>query len=246
MEKRSACNTFITVGVFSIAMGFLEAVVVVYLRKLYYPEGFSFPLSTIPVTILLIELVRESTTLVMLVCVAVLAGNNYLQWFAYFIYTFGVWDIFYYVGLKLMVNWPESLLTWDILFLIPVAWVGPVLAPVICSLTMIALAGCIVFFQEKGYTIIMKKTEWALLLFGAFVIFCTFIRDYSVLIIRKGFLTEISAININERFLKVLAEYIPTRFNWFSFSVGEAFIIGSMGLLIWKTMANKGSKNVSG
>jgi hypothetical protein len=111
-------------GIFALFMGFLEATVVVYLRELYYPGGFEFPLQTFDVKLFAIELVREFSTLVMLVTVGMLAGKTPLQKFGFFLYLFGVWDIFYYVALKLFLNWPASFLTWDLLFLIPVTWVG--------------------------------------------------------------------------------------------------------------------------
>jgi hypothetical protein len=38
-------KTIIWLAVFSMAMGYLESAVVVYLRKLYYPDGFKFPLA---------------------------------------------------------------------------------------------------------------------------------------------------------------------------------------------------------
>jgi membrane protein implicated in regulation of membrane protease activity len=62
---------------------------------------------------------------------------------------FAIWDIFYYIFLWLLIGWPESFFTWDILFLLPVTWVGPVLAPVINSLTMIVLAGLILLADRK-------------------------------------------------------------------------------------------------
>lgn len=124
---------------FAIAMGFLEAIVVVYVRELYYPEGFRFPLKLIPPRIFSIELVRELTTLIMLAGIGLLAGKTKSGKFAWFLVNFGIWDITYYLALKIFLDWPESLHTWDILFLIPVTWIGPVLAPVICSVTMILL-----------------------------------------------------------------------------------------------------------
>lgn len=126
---------------FSIAMGLLEAAVVIYLRYLYYPDGFRFPLTLMAENVVITELLREVATLIMLVGVAVLAGRTAHQRFAFFLIAFGVWDIFYYVFLKLLLGWPESLLTWDILFLLPVPWVGPVLTPCLVSLTMILMAG---------------------------------------------------------------------------------------------------------
>ena len=122
-------------------MGFLEAAVVVYLREILYPGGFSFPLSPVPASLALTEIFREVATLVMLVSIGILAGRKFSTGFAWFIYSFAIWDIFYYIFLKAVLGWPESLMTWDVLFLIPTTWTGPVLTPVLVSLTMILFAG---------------------------------------------------------------------------------------------------------
>src|SRR4051812_35113448 len=86
---------------FSIAMGFMESAVVIYLRKIYYAEGFHLPLKAIDLNIALVELCREAATLIMLVTIALIAGKNGIQRFSYFLICFGIWDIFYYVFLKL-------------------------------------------------------------------------------------------------------------------------------------------------
>src|SRR5690349_1048470 len=133
---------------FSIAMGFLESAVVIYLRALYYPHGFEFPLVLMPNTMAGVELLREAATIVMLVSIGIIAGRNTAQRFSFFIYSFAVWDIFYYIFLKVFVDWPPSFFTWDILFIIPVPWVGPVLAPCIISLTMIVLTLFVIIAAE--------------------------------------------------------------------------------------------------
>ena len=107
---------------FGIAMGFFEAAVVVYLRQLYYPGGFSFPLKIMALGELSIEYLREFSTLIMLFSLAIVAGRNFYERFSYFLLCFGIWDIFYYVWLKVLLDWPQSLLTWDILFLIPIVY----------------------------------------------------------------------------------------------------------------------------
>ena len=105
---------------FSTAMGFMESAVVIYLRHIYYPEGFRFPL--VPVSNLdgITELFREFATLIMLVTISAIAGKNPVQRFAIFLLNFAIWDLAYYLFLKLFLGWPLSLFTWDILFLIPV------------------------------------------------------------------------------------------------------------------------------
>lgn len=223
---------FMLTGLFAFAMGFLEAIVVVYIRELYYPNGFSFPLQTMPAGMLSVELVREICSMVILLTIALIAGKNKLQKFAWFIYCFAVWDIFYYVGLKLFLNWPPSLMTWDILFLIPVAWVGPVLAPLICSLTMILLAACIVLIQEKGHDVRIKRSEWGLIIGGAVIIFIAFIWDHSRIIIKEGFLGEYFNLLNNPRFNQVMAQYKPEFFIWPLFILGEIVILSVISLMI--------------
>ena len=83
-----------------------------------------------------------------------------------------------------MINWPSSFLTWDILFLIPVTWVSPVLAPIIVSITMIILAFLIIQFPKEK----VKLREWLLLVLGAGIIYVSFAWDYSLLVLKKGFL----------------------------------------------------------
>ena len=222
-------GVFILITIFGIAMGFLESAVVVYLREIYYPDGFSFPLVTSFVEkILFIDIVREFCTIVMLAVIGILAGKNLVQKFCYFLYTFAIWDIFYYVGLKIFLDWPSSLLTWDILFFIPIAWVGPVLAPVICSLTMIAFCIIVVSFQEMGYPVRIKLQEWIMMTLGGLVILYTFMLDYFKLIIRGGFLSDFFNLATNEAFLKMVSEYIPTYYNWYLFGIGEVLIISAL------------------
>lgn len=211
--------------IFGIAMGFLEAAVVVYLRQLYYPGGFAFPLKLMAWEGLPIEYLREISTIVMLFSIGIVAGKNFYERFAYFLFCFGIWDIFYYFWLKVLLNWPPSLLTWDILFLIPVVWVGPVSAPLICAITMIMIAGCILFFQQKGYPVRINSLDWALLFLGAFIIFSTFIWDYTKIIIQGGFISRLSAAGTDPDFKKEVSQYIPTFYNWPLFVLGEILIL---------------------
>lgn len=130
---------------FGIAFGFIEAAVVVYLRTLFYPNGFTFPIapfSKMPgaTLITITEIAREAATLALLVSSAWLMACRLRERLAVFLISFAVWDIFYYVWLKVILDWPASLLEWDILFLIPTIWAGPMLAPVLTSLLMCVIA----------------------------------------------------------------------------------------------------------
>ena len=226
---------FIQVGIFAIAMGILEAIVVVYIRKLYHPTGFDFPLKATSPELVHTELIREITTIIMLVMIALIAGKDFLQKFSYFIYCFGVWDIFYYAGLKLFLNWPPSFFTWDVLFLIPVPWIGPVIAPIICSLTMVLLALCVVYLQEKGYNVRLKFSGWALIIVGAATIFSSFIWDYTSIIISGGFLYDYWTLVTNEQFQSIVTKHIPTYYNWYLFVIGELMILGAVVLILKRT-----------
>jgi hypothetical protein len=96
--------TFIWLTFFSIAMGYLETSVVVYLRELYYPQGFDFPLAPISPSLAVTEFWREVATIVMLWGVGVLAGRSKTEKFALFLYSFAIWDIFYYIFLKILLT----------------------------------------------------------------------------------------------------------------------------------------------
>ena len=159
---------------FGTAFGILEATVVVYLRELYYPDGFRFPMVVIPDHILRVELLRELTTLLMLLGVAMVGGRDRLDRFFVFAFLFGVWDIVYYVGLWLLLGWPSSLFTWDVLFLLPVPWLGPVLYPVLVSAFLIAGFGVHERIRARGDTVRMTRAEWAVACAGALTVILAF------------------------------------------------------------------------
>ena len=225
-------NKTIIITLFAIAMGFLETSVVIYMRELLYPGGFEFPLAPIPVNLALTELLREAATLIMLLTIGLMAGKTASQRFAWFIYTFAIWDIFYYVFLKLLIGWPESLLTWDILFLIPTTWTGPVLSPVLVSMTMILLALLILIFADKGSDTRLNGKEWGGLIFGSLILIFGFVLDYSQHMLTNFSLIGMFQINDPE-VLEVAMRYIPVRFPWWIFTTGEVVILGTI-LLYWR------------
>jgi hypothetical protein len=218
--------------IFGIAMGFLEAVVVVYLRQLYYPEGFGFPLKEAIGAGFYLEYLREIATIVMLLAVSILSGRSPYERFSYFLYCFGIWDIFYYLGLKVILNWPPSLFTWDILFLIPVVWLAPVLAPIICALTMIIFSGFIIYYLHNGYLVRINLLGWSLMSLGALVILITFIWDYSEIIIQGRFLKNFFSLATDLHFQSIVTSYIPTKYNWKLFVFGELLILCSLAIFV--------------
>ncbi|HEY4611347.1 MAG TPA: hypothetical protein VII11_00010 [Bacteroidota bacterium] len=165
------------VFIFAIAFAFVEASVVVYLRLLYYPAGFQFPLKFTSDFPLIVEVAREVSTIAMLGAAGVIAGTTRWSRFAYFAIVFGVWDIFYYVWLKVVLGWPASLLEWDVLFLIPVPWIGPVVAPVLISLMLILAGWLILQTEQRGGTFKPGKRAWVLSILGSAIILFSFTYD---------------------------------------------------------------------
>jgi hypothetical protein len=126
------------VMLYAMAMAWVESAVVFYLRTMI-DRIDPYQLDPFPIVrgFGWVELAREFSTLVMLLAVGGLAGRTGRARIGYFVIGFGVWDIFYYAFLKVMCGWPHSLLDWDVLFLLPMPWWGPVLAPILISLLMI-------------------------------------------------------------------------------------------------------------
>jgi len=163
---------------FAIAFAYIESAVVVYLRAIYYPNGFHFPIQMIPGTIGMTEVARETATMLVLGSIAHLSGREVHDRLGWFLYLFAIWDIFYYFWLYVILGWPSSFLTWDILFLIPVPWIGPVLAPILVSLAMAIFGIMLVYFVRRGKILRFYWWEWILVLFAAFLIILSFTLDW--------------------------------------------------------------------
>jgi hypothetical protein len=143
-------------GIFAAAFGFLEAVVVVYLRAAtgllpgyqgtlsdvarmsgqFYVQ--SQAISQFPKSLLTLEVLREAATILMLLSVSLLTSTKSRVRVAVFLWTFALWDIVYYAALWGTVRWPLSLRDPDVLFLIPVPWLSPVWFPLLVSALALA------------------------------------------------------------------------------------------------------------
>ncbi len=239
--KAHTSKLLIWITLFSIAMGFMETAVVVYLRELYYPLGFDFPLTIIPNKIAITEFWREAATIIMLVGTGIVAGKTSLSRFAYFIIAFAIWDLFYYVFLYVLISWPQSLFTWDILFLIPVPWVGPVIAPCIVALEMIVFGCCMIYFEDKHGNIKVTASQWLLLIGGVVIVIISFTTDY----IEQASSSN-SAWNIfsESQLFEELKTYVPKQFCWWLFWLGDLLCAaGVWSFIINMKNVNKLSKN---
>tara|TARA_B100000508_G_scaffold140954_1_gene144526 strand:+ start:8026 stop:8784 length:759 start_codon:yes stop_codon:yes gene_type:complete len=228
--KTTTLKSFIGPTIFSIAMGFMEAAIVVYLRELYYPIGFDFPIQPVQpmtTTILQTEVFREFCTIVMLLYMGYIHGKSKQEQFAYFLYCFAIWDIFYYVFLFLTIDWPASLFTWDLLFLIPVPWIGPVWSPVLISLLMIALSFVLVRASHLGRKVRLTQFDWALLIIGSITIIISWTMDYMTFI--YGQFGNLNFFAVSEQELNVVNEsYVPQHFPWIIFFTGVAMILAAI------------------
>jgi len=177
MATQVAIRRLLWVCAFGIAFAFVESSVVVYLRALYYPEGFTFPLKFMSKQHIAVELIREAATMIMLASVGIVAGQKKWERFGYFLVAFGVWDIFYYVWLKLILNWPLSLFDWDILFLIPLPWISPVIAPVVLALCMTLCGAGIVIRLARDEYFRPMLLSWILSLSATLVALYSFVSD---------------------------------------------------------------------
>lgn len=223
MKNRSISTTFTWLFTFSVAMAMLEAAVVIYLRIIFFPKTFNFPMVDIPDLLKGAELSRELATLIMLAAIGCFAGHNKPTRFAWFLVAFAVWDIFYYVFLYVFLQWPESILGWDILFLIPVPWYGPVLSPVLVSLTLICFAAVILYAQAKPFPLRTNSRERWLIWLGCVVILCTYVYDFILYTYR---------LEVTLRF--AFTTYIPKYYNWPLFSFGIGLVMTGIGMFLYR------------
>jgi hypothetical protein len=217
--KRSL-NKIIWVSVFSIAMAYLEAAVVVYLRRVYGITDLTFQIPPFDQQIAAIEIGRELATLVMLLCIGWIAGKTFQARVGFTFITFGLWDIFYYIWLRIFIGWPQSVLEPDLLFLIPLPWWGPVLAPVLIALLMVIGGIFAVIKVEKNGPLHIDAWSWVCLITGVLILLYTFMAD---------------ALRALPADASTLSGLKPSQFNWPVYFLG--FGLGVIAL--WRMMVGR-------
>jgi hypothetical protein len=206
------------VVVFAVAMAWVEAAVVYYLRTMvnriepYQQEPFPI------IDGLGAELVREAATLVMLLCVGLLAGRSWRSRLGFAAVAFGVWDIFYYVFLKVLCGWPHSLLDWDILFLLPLPWWGPVLAPVLIALLMIWWG---TLASRGGPALVGERLPWKTWLLNA----------SGVGLALYVFMAD--ALRVASQGPEAVRNVLPQWFNWPLFAMGLVLMAVPIARVVW-------------
>jgi len=203
-------SRWVIVFTFAVAMAWLESATVYYLRTLvdriepYQPNP-------LPIQGVLgqVELIREAATLLMLVTVGMLAGRNWRARWGYTALAFGIWDILYYVFLHVMCGWPRSLFDWDVLFLLPLPWWGPVLAPVSVAVLMIVWGTVVTEVRQFIESTSMPRKVWGLNATGVALALYIFMADslQQVPGLRSGMIYN-----------------LPTSFNWPLFGAALALM----------------------
>lgn len=203
--------------VFCIAFAYIEAAIVVYLRYLSagIPETV-FPINEFNPTISIVEILREFMTIILLISIASITAREKWGRFFRFLFLFGMWDILYYVWLKILIGWPKSLISWDILFLIPVPWVGPVIAPVLVAILLV-IDG-IVFFNllNRRKMPVIDPIPISLGILGAILVFFSFTLEQITLILKQG--------------IDAIYGYMPQDFPWLIFILGWLLMFTSSWL----------------
>jgi hypothetical protein len=221
-RRESNWNRWWLVVIYAAAMAWVESAVVFYLRSMidriepYQPN----PLPIIG-GFASVELPREAATIVMLFAVGFLAGRTWRARFGYFAIAFGVWDVFYYVFLKIICDWPHSLLDWDILFLLPMPWWGPVLAPVLISLLLI-IWGTLASQVERPHAPALSNWRvWILNFSGVGLALYVFMAD---------------TLAASHRGLEAIRMMLPEKFNWPLFGIALLMMAAPVMQLGWQLL----------
>lgn len=218
-ERKHRWKQWLAVTLFAIAFAWVEAAIVFYLRTMvdrlepYQPN----PLPLVE-AIVWVELVREAATLIMLATVGIIAGRNLVSRLGYTLIAFGVWDIFYYLFLRPMTGWPNSLLDWDILFLLPLPWWGPILAPMLIALLMIIWGTLVTQVESLQRNALSNWRVLGINALGVFLALYVFMAD---------------AIWVAPQGEAALRELLPTQFNWPLFIVALGLMSAPVIQLLW-------------
>ncbi len=205
VERFSKPSRWLIVATYAIAMAWVESAVVFYIRSMIDRIE---PYQANPLPLIggfaLVELPRELATLIMLLTIGLLAGRSWRERIGYSAIAFGIWDIFYYVFLKIMCGWPHSLFDWDILFLIPLPWWGPVLAPLLIALIMIVWGTLETQFEGESSGWLSNVAVWGIAAAGMLLALAVFMED---------------TLRVSDGGIEAVRKALPVKFNWLKFSL---------------------------
>jgi hypothetical protein len=228
MSRVQARTNWLLVAFFAVGMAWVEAACVYYLRTLV-DRLEPYQANPLPMHGVLgpVELVREAATLVMLLTVGGIAGRTRTTRLAYASIAFGIWDIFYYAFLKIICDWPKSLFDWDILFLIPLPWWGPVIAPISIAVLMV-IWGTLVTQDAVRHTVTTATSAWwAFNALGTALALYVFMAD---------------AFHAVSHGMSEPGAVLPTAFNWPLFVLAVLLMAAPVAQLAWRMMLAPGNR----
>jgi hypothetical protein len=216
------------VVMFATGMAWVEAACVFYLRAMV-DRLEPYQANPLPMHGVLgpVELAREAATLVMLLTVGGIAGRTRTTQLGYTAIAFGVWDIFYYVFLKIICDWPKSLFDWDILFLIPLPWWGPVIAPLSIALLMVLWGTLVTLDAVRDTVTAAASIWWRFNALGTALALYVFMAD--------SFHAASQGVNVPRSVL-------PTVFNWPLFALAVTLMAAPVAQLAWRMMRSPGQR----
>jgi hypothetical protein len=203
------------VSLFAVAMAYLEAATVVYLRRVFGITDLIRDTSPYDPAIAAVELGRELATLLMLLALGWAAGRSRQSRLGFAFFAFGLWDITYYAWLRILLAWPDSLLSFDLLFLIPLPWWGPVLSPVLIALLCMAGGALAIRAEDRGRRLRPHLAEWIAAAAGMLAVLYAFMAD------------ALAALPADAETLDRLR---PTPFRWPVYLAG----LGLMAWAVWR------------
>ena len=139
-----------------------------------------------------------------------------------------MWDIFYYVFLKIICGWPHSLFDWDVLFLLPLPWWGPVLAPVLISLLLILWGTFASQFERNQQPALSNWRAWVLNFAGVALALYVFMAD---------------AIAAAQRGLDAIRTVLPEKFNWLLFNLALLLMAAPVLQIGWQMLRRQQMKS---
>jgi hypothetical protein len=211
---------WLVVVMFATAMAWFEAATVFYLRTLV-DRVDPYQAEPLPIRGALgeVELVREAATLVMLLAIGMLAARTWYKRLGYAAIAFGVWDILYYVFLRTISGWPGSLYDWDVLFLLPLPWWGPVWAPVCIASLMVVWGTLATQVDDPSPASSLTWTLWGVNWAGIALALYLFMAD-SLRVLGQG--------------LDATRYVLPERFNWPVFSLALVLMAAPVAHIGWR------------
>lgn len=220
-RRPSSTRILVWLGIFAVAFGYIEAAVAHYLRMHLYPDGFHASVLLVADShTVAVEAGRELCTLLVIAAAAALTPGPPMRRVANFVYVFAIWDLTYYAALWLFEGWPASLLAWDLLFVIPVPWFAPVLAPISIS--------CIGIIGACSVHVILNRRKELIVPWHGFALVNGALMAWEI-----SFMLHDGPL---DRF--------PTRYRWWLFLLGIA-LAGAGYVLTWCRNLTRCDRRVS-